>query len=117
MVTSKKISHYSAVYAQTFLAAVEAPVRIVLESNSAAKHLRERYYVFRRHLEDADDDAINARVAILAPLARMSISDNVLTIYYYEKTKTSTKDQNHGQTNSADGASADADPAADDPQI
>ncbi len=87
MPTTKKIGRYSPEYAQTFLAALDAPVIIKLESNEAAKRLRERYYAFRRYLENiATGESPEAdRAAILAPVARMSITDNVLTIYYEDQ--------------------------------
>ena len=103
MVTTKKISRYSDEYAETFIAALDAPVRIKLPTSTAAKRLRERYYAFRRYLEtitigespDAD------RAAVLAPLARMSIKRNTLTIYYEVKETTDDRPSINASTNTS----------------
>ena len=78
MSTPRLFSAYPASYTAMFLEAHKTPKEIILSSKQAARNMRYRLYAFRQAaLNDLDAlhelGASGARLALLLPLARISI--------------------------------------------
>lgn len=80
MPTPRPFTSYSGFYAEVFWRARDKPVVLNYDSPNLARRMRDRLYSFRSAaLADLEN---SGRLALVLPLAKMSLAGSCLTIHY-----------------------------------
>lgn len=80
MANPRAYTAYPPEYAEVFLRAAKAPVNITFPSSVEAKRFRFKLYAFRTAALDAPE--LSRKIALLAPMASLTLHENTLTIEY-----------------------------------